>query len=248
MPLSKQDLLSNALVEDIQKGRYQVGDRLPSEAELGVQFGVSRQTVRAALRSLHDLGLIASRKGVGTTVLGTKLSSQYVQAFSSVEDLLQYATSTKVRQIDQSKVVVDADMAARFGCRAGEHWWRVRTVRFEPTGVSVVAYSEIHIPLAFGAVLPESRKGKQPLFALIQSRFGQAITEVRQEISCATSVTDEEADFLRVPKGSPALQITRTFFGPAKRVLVVARALHPGDVFKYSLSVQLKHGGGSVPG
>ena len=39
-------------------------------------------------------------------------------------------------------------MAAQFGCKPGERWWRICKVRSEPSGRSVVARSEIHIPLA----------------------------------------------------------------------------------------------------
>ncbi len=240
--MTKQDLLASALSGEIQSGKYKIGDRLPSEPELSLRFGVSRHTVRAALRVLHDLGLVTSQKGVGTTVQETRLQSQYRQGFGSAQDLLQYAASTRVRVLDTAEVVVDAEMAAHFGCKVGEHWGRVRTVRLEPTGLSVVAYSEVHVPLAFSAVLKDANRSRQPIFALIESRFGQTITEIQQEISCVTAVRDDEALHLKVPAGSPALQIRRRYLGTAGRVLEVVRSVHPSDMFKYSMRVQLSHG------
>ena len=239
---TKQGLLADALSSEIRGGRYKIGDRLPSEPALSQRFGVSRHTVRAALRVLHQLGLVSSQQGVGTTVQETRLVSHYSHAFSSAQDLLQYATTPRVRVVDRIEVSVDAQLAEQFGCRPGEHWWRIRTVRREPSGRSVVAYSEIHIPLAFGAALKESNRSGQPIFALIESRFGETIEEIAQEISCIASVTAEEALHLGVPAGSPAMQITRRYFGAAGRVLEVARSVHPSEVFKYSMRVQLRHG------
>ena len=239
---TKHGLIADALSSDIQGGRYKVGDLLPSEPALSLRFGVSRHTVRAALRSLHDLGLVASQKGVGTHVQETRLVSRYSHGFSSAEDLLQYATTTPMRLLDQTEVVVDAEMAAQFGCKAGEHWWRLRTVRKEPSGHAVVAYSEIHIPLAFGAVLRDVPHSKQPIFAQIVSRFGVTIAEIQQEITSISAMGLEASTQLRVPANAPGLQITRRYIGGDGRVLEVARSVHPSEVFKYAMRVQLNHG------
>ena len=239
---TKQALIADALSSEIQGGKYKIGDRLPSEPELSQRFGVSRHTVRAALRLLHGQGLVISQQGVGTLVQATRLVSHYSHGFSSAEDLLQYATTTRVRVIDRVEVDVDADMARQFGCKPGEHWWRIRTVRSEPTGRFVVAYSEIHIPLAFGAVLKGAARSKQPIFALIESRFHETIGEIQQDITCLSRMSLEESGYLKVPPDSPGMQITRRYFGNGGRVVEVARTVHPSELFNYSMRVQLRHG------
>jgi DNA-binding GntR family transcriptional regulator len=156
--------------------------------------------------------------------------------------LLQYATTTRVREIDRQKIVVDAGLAVQFGCKPGEHWWRVRTVRSEPSERAVIAYSEIHIPLVFGTVLDETAKNRQPIFALIEKRFHETIVEIQQDIAVITKLQPDEADHLKVPRGSPGMEITRCYFGRNGRVLEVARSVHPSEVFKYSMRVQLHYG------
>lgn len=47
----------------LSEGKLRAGDRLPSERELASQFGVSRNSVRQALRSLAEVGLFEMRKG-----------------------------------------------------------------------------------------------------------------------------------------------------------------------------------------
>jgi DNA-binding GntR family transcriptional regulator len=240
--LTKRGLVAEALSGEITGGRYRIGDLLPSEPQLSQRFGVSRHTVRAALRTLQNLGLVSSQQGVGSMVQDTRLASRYSHSFSSAEDLLQYATTTPVRTIDREEVVVDPARAAQFGCKAGEHWWRVRTVRMNPTGKAVVAYSEIHIPLAFGAVLNASNKGRQPIFALIEKRFKETIVEIQQDITCLARLTAEECVHLKVRVRSPGMEITRRYIGRNGRVLEVARSVHPSEIFKYSMRVQLRHG------
>lgn len=57
-----------ALNRMIHDGTYGPGDRLPPEPELAEQLGISRATLREALRSFEDRGLITRRRGKGTFV------------------------------------------------------------------------------------------------------------------------------------------------------------------------------------
>ncbi len=52
----------------IEAGDYQPGDRIPSEALLIREFGVSRPTVARALQDLERRGLVSRRRGAGTYV------------------------------------------------------------------------------------------------------------------------------------------------------------------------------------
>jgi DNA-binding GntR family transcriptional regulator len=67
---SLSDDVSRRIAEDyIASRKVAAGDLLPSEAEMCAIYGVSRITVRAAIRSLWDHGLISVRNGVGAIVL-----------------------------------------------------------------------------------------------------------------------------------------------------------------------------------
>src|ERR1700716_2782818 len=66
-PPKYQQILEN-IKNDILSGRYQLGQKLPSEAALVKRFGASRITVGRALRELRQAGLIQSRAGSGSYV------------------------------------------------------------------------------------------------------------------------------------------------------------------------------------
>jgi GntR family transcriptional regulator, transcriptional repressor for pyruvate dehydrogenase complex len=52
----------------IERGDLKPGDRLPPERDLAAQIGVSRPTVRTALRSLATMGVVQSKQGAGTFI------------------------------------------------------------------------------------------------------------------------------------------------------------------------------------
>ena len=66
IPLYKQ--IVRALSDSIANGTYRPGDKLPTEAELIEQFGVSRITVRSAIKEMEDAGLVERARGKGTFV------------------------------------------------------------------------------------------------------------------------------------------------------------------------------------
>jgi GntR family transcriptional regulator len=63
--------VSTDLKHALESGKYQPGARLPTEAELGKIYSVSRPTIRAALRELEAMRLVHTQHGVGT--FATKL-------------------------------------------------------------------------------------------------------------------------------------------------------------------------------
>ena len=76
-PIDKSNAYEAAqreLIKFVVAGSLKVGDRLPSEADMARELGVSRPVVREALGSLRALGLIDSIKGRGTFVAAPKAS------------------------------------------------------------------------------------------------------------------------------------------------------------------------------
>lgn len=63
------DAVADELTRLIEAGEFRPGDRLPTEAGLMSTFGVGRNTVREAVRSLVTRGVLVVRPGYGTTVL-----------------------------------------------------------------------------------------------------------------------------------------------------------------------------------
>ncbi len=60
--------LVDALGERIRDGRLGVGDRLPTEAAIMAEFGVSRTVVREAISKMQASGLVLTRHGIGSFV------------------------------------------------------------------------------------------------------------------------------------------------------------------------------------
>jgi GntR family phosphonate transport system transcriptional regulator len=100
--------IERRLADEIEQGVFAAGARLPTEAELAKRFQVNRHTVRRALATLADRGLIRVEQGRGTFVR---------------EDVLDYALSKRTR--------FSANMQA-LNRRPGGRLLRALVMRAEP--------------------------------------------------------------------------------------------------------------------
>jgi len=77
--------------QDIAAGVYKEKEKLPSEFELSKTLGVSRATLREALRLLEEDNIIVRRHGVGTFVNSKPLFSSGIEQLTSVSDMIRQA-------------------------------------------------------------------------------------------------------------------------------------------------------------
>ncbi|MEV5849361.1 GntR family transcriptional regulator [Streptomyces sp. NPDC051985] len=63
--------VAEKVAADIKRGRYQVGETLPSEALMEQMYGVGKATIRTAMGELKRMGLIETRQGKGSIVIST---------------------------------------------------------------------------------------------------------------------------------------------------------------------------------
>ncbi|MCW8208235.1 FadR family transcriptional regulator [Verminephrobacter aporrectodeae subsp. tuberculatae] len=83
--------LVDALGERIRDGRLVLGDKLPTEAAIMAEFSVSRTVVREALSKLQASGLVETRHGIGTFVLGLEQAPGFritPERFSTLRDVI----------------------------------------------------------------------------------------------------------------------------------------------------------------
>lgn len=68
--------IHNDIKRNIEAEKWKIGDRIPSERELSTEFGVSRMTLRQAIQTLVDEGILERRVGSGTFVANQKVQER----------------------------------------------------------------------------------------------------------------------------------------------------------------------------
>ena len=90
-PLARFQLVAKVIRDRISGGAYPVGSRLPSIATLGSELDASHMTVKQALATLVDEGVIASRRGVPAEVVAIPTTGEpmsVAERLSRVESMI----------------------------------------------------------------------------------------------------------------------------------------------------------------
>lgn len=224
------------LRERIHEGRYPLGSNLPTEVELCAEFGVSRYTVREALRRLVDQGMLARRQGSGSAVISVEPQSGFVHQVRSLADLFQYALDTylDIQTIDM--VQISVDVAEAIEQAAGSRWLRIRAVRRTHASGLPICVTHSYIPERLAWIQPEIPECVGPFYALLEERAGEPVSEAVQEIK-AEPMTRTIARGLRARQGDYSLRLLRRY-SSQKGVLVASFNWHPADSFTYRMQLQ----------
>lgn len=78
--------IHNQIKRDIENKKYVVGQRIPAERQLALKFNVSRMTLRQAIKTLEDEGILERRLGSGTYVASQKVQEKMsgVMSFTDI--------------------------------------------------------------------------------------------------------------------------------------------------------------------
>ncbi len=77
--------IHNHIKKDIESGRWKIGEKIPPERELSKAFGVSRMTLRQAIQTLVDEGILERKVGSGTFVARKKVQEKMIGITSFTE-------------------------------------------------------------------------------------------------------------------------------------------------------------------
>lgn len=218
----------------IAAGRYPVGAQLPTEHELCRQLGVSRFTVREAIRVLSSAGLVRRKPRAGTVVAALPDDTRYQHSIGSVRDLIQYAQSTDFHYVYIGRIGLSKAQARAMAVRAGEQWIYAVALRREIDGGKPFSVTRLYLNPALKGIERALRGVKRPVYSIIERDFGVRIERVEQVIS-GVVLDEEDAANLGVAAGTPGLAVRRSYFDEAGRLLEFADNVHPASRFAYRM-------------
>ncbi|MDX3853113.1 GntR family transcriptional regulator [Streptomyces sp. AK02-01A] len=223
--------LSQQLEAAIERGRLAPGSLLGNEIELAGRLGLSRPTVRQAIQTLVDKGLLVRRRGVGTQVVHSQVKRP-LELSSLYDDLEAAGQRPATRVLRNTVESATAEAAAALGVSEGTEVLLVERLRYahdEP-----MAYLRNHLPLGLFDCDTE-RLGATGLYRMMRSA-GITLHSARQTVG-ARAATAEEAGWLAERPGAPLLTMERTTFDDTGRA--VEFGSHVYRASRYSFEFQL---------
>ena len=236
LPPPRYRRLAEGLLADIGSGRYRIGDVLPGEHELVARHGVSRHTVREALRRLQELGLISRRRGIGTVVTASAAPGAYVQRLGSPAELLRYPETSRLEVQTRVTVRADAALATMLGCGRDTRWLRISALRRLRPGGTAIGWSDMYLVPRHRAVAPLVGRSAERVFELIERKFGTRVARVEVEIRAGV-LDAARAAALGVAAGGPSLIVLRRYRDAEGALFQITLTEHPAERFTYAFDL-----------
>ncbi|GGX67910.1 GntR family transcriptional regulator [Streptomyces fructofermentans] len=223
--------LAQHLESAIERGALAPGDLLGNEVDIAARLGLSRPTVRQAIQSLVDKGLMVRRRGIGTQVVHSQVRRS-LELSSLYDDLAAAGQSPATRVLRNEIQSASAEVAAALGIPEGRDvivLERLRTTHGEP-----VAHLCNHLP----ASLIQADTGRLRETGLYRVLRAAGITlHSAQQTVGARSATDREAELLDEPAGAALLTMRRTAYDDHGRA--VEYGTHVYRASRYTFDFQL---------
>ncbi|MEV5184958.1 GntR family transcriptional regulator [Streptomyces werraensis] len=223
--------LARQLESAIEHGTLTPGTLLGNEIELAARLGLSRPTVRQAIQSLVDKGLLVRRRGVGTQVVHSKVRRP-LELSSLYDDLESAGQRPTTTVLVNTMVAASAEVAAALGVTEGSEVHRIERLRSahgEP-----IAYLCNYLPPGL-LDLDTGQLEATGLYRLMRAA-GITLHSARQTIG-ARAATAVEAERLRERTDAPLLTMQRVTFDDTGRA--VEYGTHTYRPSRYSFEFQL---------
>ncbi len=213
-----------------------MGKSLPTEKQLCKQFSASRHTVREALRQLSQTGMITRKQGSGTQVQASEPRLSFIQRVSTIDELLHYGAETRFEILNSENLKADQKIAKLMDCRAGEPCLRFYGIRYNTQHADPVCVTEAFTPVTRSNTIERMSDLQQAVFEIRRDLDLSNLGRVEQNIS-AVKIKETDANVLKVPVGTVALQTTRRYFDNEGGLFLACISVHPASRFSYDLTL-----------
>ncbi|NEE14868.1 GntR family transcriptional regulator [Streptomyces sp. SID7499] len=232
VPLYHQ--LAQQLEAAIEHGVLAPGNLLGNEVDLSVRLGLSRPTVRQAIQSLVDKGLLVRRRGVGTQVVHSQVKRPL--ELSSLYDDLETAGQAPTTEVVRNEVVpASCEVAAALGVPEGEEVTvldRLRRTHGRP-----VALLRNHLPVSL-LDLDGARLESTGLYRMMR-QAGITLHSARQTIG-ARAATAQEAARLDEREGAALLTMQRTAYDDTGRPVEYGTHIYRASLYTFDFQLLVR--------
>ncbi|MEJ7842973.1 MAG: GntR family transcriptional regulator [Rubrobacter sp.] len=220
---------AQALEAAIEDGRLPRGSKLGGEVELATRMGISRPTMRAAMKELVDKGLLIRRRGIGTMVAPRPVR-RTVALTSLFDDLNEAGREPRTRLLSLERVPCPPEVADHLGLEPNAAVLRFERLRL--AGNDPIALMSNVVPDGLMEIREEDleRTGLYELF-----RGGGVSPNVATQRVGARKAGAGEAELLEMEPGDPVLTMTRIAYDTDGRPIEYGSHRYPAESYWFEM-------------
>jgi len=224
--LQAEELLRSIIADP----QYADGKFLPNEVDLAKELAISRTTLRQALNKLVYEGLLIRKKGIGTKVAESSVSSKSKNWLSFSQEMKARGIPIKNFELHVTWVFPDEAVANFFDITTKKKVLKLERLRGRPEGPFVYFASYFHPRVG----LTGEEDFKRPLYEILEKDYLVVANLSKEEIS-AKAAGKFIAGKLEIEPGSPILFRKRFVYDQGDRPIEYNLGYYKADSFVYTI-------------
>jgi GntR family transcriptional regulator len=221
--------VQDALADEIERGRYPAGSRLPPERALAEHFGVSRVTLRRALDELSRAGVV-ERSGSGWAVAAGAIGEPPNVLMSFSEMAASRGLRPGGHVLERQVRAATLDEAEMLRLAPGATLFELERLR-TMDGVPILI-DRTRIPLALARGLDEVNLEGVSLYEVLEERFGLRATRAHFTVE-AIAADERRASLLGLEPGQPLLRCRQQTEDATGRPIELCEMAYRGDRYRF---------------
>ncbi|WP_461216022.1 GntR family transcriptional regulator [Lacticaseibacillus sp. GG6-2] len=223
--------IHNKIRQDIEANKWQIGDRIPSERELAATFNVSRMTLRQAIQTLVDEGILERRIGAGTFVANQKVQEKVSGVTSFTDVMIAQGKKPSSKTISYHIAKPSLSESEKLHLGDGAQVLRMERIRY---GDAVpISFEVATVPYDLIKAFSKSEVTKS-LYHTLEAKGGYVLGGAQQTVS-AMLASERIAEYLEVKRGSAILRLRQISFLQDGRPFEYVRTQYVADRFEFVL-------------
>jgi DNA-binding GntR family transcriptional regulator len=223
---------ARALEEAIEDGRLPRGSKMESELDLAGQLGISRPTMRAAIKQLVDKGLLMRRRGIGT-IVAPKPVRRVVALTSLYDDLKAAGREPRTSVLALEETPCPPDIAEHLGLGPNAPVLRFERLRVANSG-DFYPIALMHNVMPVGLMQIEKEDLEQTGLYELFRQSGITPHVATQRIG-ARKAGAKEAELLEIESGDPVLTMDRVAYDTNGRPIEYGSHRYPAESYWFEM-------------
>jgi GntR family transcriptional regulator len=219
----------DAIAEAIRSGRLKAGDRLPTERSFCEQLGVSRATVRRAMRRLVEEGVVEATVGRGSFVSGGLLAEPPNALMSFTELAAARGLTASARVLSEGLRPATAEESGVFATDFHDLVFELERLRLLDS--SPVAVDRTRIPISIAPGLTQMDFTDASIYAALAEAGAAPV--VADVVVSAISADESASETLAVAVGAPLVVCTTMSYDSRNRLVEIAEITYRADRYRF---------------
>lgn len=225
--------------DNIESGHWEVGMKLPSEPALSRDIGVSRSTLRLAIRLLIDDGICYQRPGKGTFITSKRTRYELTDLKSFTEQMKAKNIKPTSKLLELSTNLIPSEhIQLKLGLSPNDRVRKIKRIRYADD--LPMSLETVYMGVTICSGIEKYDFAKESIYNLVEDTYKIPIINGVLSIE-SDEANREDAKYLKVETGTSMLYVDAINYTENEKPVFITFAKYPKDRYTFTINMSRRY-------